>query len=189
MVRSALSSRAGGSEGREWVVALGARHVFISCVHTAGQRRARLRAGSQCLALVEQLGTATNSPLHHDHHPVAASGRTRGICANGAPKVGGQAPEQIVPARWNLTAPFAANMSTKHTRLTAPGYQRALFADGSRCGTRASERGPHHWHTRATIRPCRRRTVCFVPAPVRQSKITLTQRLRSGTCQRASTYE
>lgn len=131
----------------------------------------------------------TNSPLHHDYHPVAASGRARGIYANGAPKVGGQAPEQIVPARWNSTAPFAANMPIKHTRLTAPGYQRALFAAGSCCDTRAFERGPRHWHTRTIIRPCRRRTVCFVPAPVRQSKITLTQWLRSGTCQRASTYE
>lgn len=52
---------------------------------------------------------ATNSPLHHRDHPVAAPGRTRGIYANRAPKVGGQAPEQIVPARWNSTAAFAAN--------------------------------------------------------------------------------
>lgn len=142
-----------------------------------------------CLALVEQLETVYTTA--HSTMTTTPS-RRRDAHAEFTLTLHqklGQAPEQIVPACWNSTAPFAANMSTKHTCLTAPGQQRALFADGSRCETRRPQRGPHHWHTLASIRPCRCRTVCFVPAPVQQSKIILTQWLRSGTCQRASTYE
>jgi hypothetical protein len=96
------------------------------------------------LAQVERLGAAANvdefaQSLHCSlaqgglglHSSLTTPSRrrdeARGIYANGAPEVGGQAPEQIVPARWNR-------------------------------------------HTLACIRPCQRGAVCFVRAPVRQSK-------------------
>jgi hypothetical protein len=101
------------------------------------------------LAQVERLGAAANVDefaqslqcslaqgglgLHSSLTiPSRRRDEARGIYANGAPEVGGQAPEQIVPARWNRTASFAARLSIETHSLTAPGYQRALFAAGRR---------------------------------------------------------
>jgi hypothetical protein len=67
-----------------------------------------------CLALVEKLGAAMNSPrrlrcnlsepglgLHSSiSTPSRRRDEARGIYANGAPKVGEQAPGQIVPVLW-----------------------------------------------------------------------------------------
>lgn len=106
--------------------------------------------------------------LHTSVHidtPSRRRDEARGIYANGAPAVGGQAPEEIVPAAWNRAASFAAKLSPIRTCLTAPGHQRALFAAGSRCESReqatTAQRGPRHWYS--PLLACSSRVLCARP--------------------------
>jgi hypothetical protein len=90
------------------------------------------------LALVERLGAAANvyefaqqttqqfAPTRLRLHsfintPSRRRDEARGIYANGAPEVGGQAPEQIVPTRWNRTASLAARLSSQTHVSPLPG--------------------------------------------------------------------
>jgi hypothetical protein len=94
-----------------------------------------------CLALVERLiEVAQETPsccvlakhglgLHSFiNTPSRRRDAARGVYANGAPEGCEQAPGPIVPPRWNGTASFAAILSTKRPRLTAPRHACALFA-------------------------------------------------------------